>query len=327
MKRLALSVLVLAALLFTVDRVVGRQLAVRFRVSSSDEADAIGRGLAARAPVVICGSSRALHHYDPQVLEQRLGVPAWNFGRDGQFASFYPYAVTELMLEQYAPRLLILEVDEQTFAGRDPMATLNVLLPYANDHRSVAELVNHRSRYERIKRWSRIYPYNSLLLSLYGSGAGFSRSSARGFSGLQGEMSEQDASVGPDTTAARRIADRPPVEDALKMRYLRQLITELRAHRVAVVAMRGPHLLRNEQDRDRDRRIALRVRACFDSLGVREFDFSTRTCAALNDRHLFWDWSHLNGRGAAQFSSLAVDSIATLGLPGLPGLAAARHQK
>ncbi|MGH3055594.1 MAG: hypothetical protein ACRDL7_11520, partial [Gaiellaceae bacterium] len=302
--------------------------AAGFRTSSSDEADAIGRGIASRSPILICGSSRARHHYDPDTLEARLGAPAWNLGRDGQFGPFFPYGVAELALRAYAPRLWILEVDESMFVGHDAMAPLNVLLPYAGENADVAELVNHRSRYERLKRLSAIYPFNSLVLSLFASHPGRSQPSRRGFDPVEGHLSPADtvAERGPgdrdDAHGAANGHDQAapePAPDALKRRYLAKMIRDLGARGVTVVAIRSPSFARGPADRERERLEGERLARVFTSFGVRFIDLSAASCPALGDPGLFRDTSHLNRAGAARFSALVADSIASLQLPGLRG--------
>jgi hypothetical protein len=315
--------LALALIVFAIDRLVGRQLEARFHVSASDEADAIGRGLESRSPILICGSSRARHHYDPDALQARLGVAAWNLGRDGQFGPYFAYGVAELALRRYTPKLWILEVDERTFAGPDPMSSLNVLLPYAADP-AIAELVTHRSRYERLKLLSAIYPYNSLLLSLYGPGSGRAPSSRRGFSPVSGRLSAADT-ASSDAEDAHGEAGAPTAlaANSLKQEYLEKMIRDLERRGVAVVAVRSPLWLRGPEERARDRAEAGRLSKRFDSLGVRFFDLSAERCPSLGDPGLYRDTSHLNAAGAARFSALVADSIASLHLPGLgPGVAA-----
>lgn len=308
MKRLLLSLFTLTLILFTIDRLVGHALAARFRIAHGDEADAIGSGIAARAPIVICGSSRARHHYDPDSLAARLGLAAWNLGRDGQFDPYYPFGAAVLVLRQYHPRLWILEVDDRMISGPDQMSSLNVLLPYAGESRAVAELVNRRSRYERLKRLSAIYPYNSLVLALYGRTAG--DESRRGFAPLEGALAPADtaAPAGP----AREV-EAPPL-NPLKLRYLKAMVDSLEAHQVLVIAVRSPTYVRGPEDRSREHAEGLRLRAAMGALGVRFIDFSAEACPGLSAARLFHDRTHLDRDGADVLTAMLADSIATPGV-------------
>ena len=48
-------------------------------------------------PVVIVGSSRASHHYVTQMIEDSLGMPAYNIGRDGCFYSYNCCVINSIM--------------------------------------------------------------------------------------------------------------------------------------------------------------------------------------------------------------------------------------
>ena len=330
MKRLLISLVVLALMLMAIDRIVGSTLAARYRVAPSDEADAIGRGIAARAPVVICGSSRARHHYDPDTLAARLGMPAWNFGRDGQFGPFYAYGVAELVLRSYTPRLWIFEVDDRTLAGPDPLSSLNVLLPYASQDPAIAELVNHRSRYERLKRLSAIYPYNSLALALFDPRGGAAHETRRGYAPIDGSIAPIDTvEPAPEAGAARAGTEaRELAPNPLKRRYLTAMIDSLERRGVVVLAVRSPEFMRGERDRDRSRAESERLATAFRGFGVRFLDLDAAADPELARAGCFHDRTHLNRAGAGRFSRLLADSILHLGLAGqiAPGAPPRRAQ-
>jgi hypothetical protein len=315
MRRLLISLLTLGLILFAIDRVVGHALAARFRAAPSDEADAIGRGIAARAPLLICGSSRARHHYDTDTLSARLGLEAWNFGRDGQFDAYYPFGVAALVLRHYTPRVWILEVEDMTIGGPDHMASLNVLLPYANQNPAVAELVNRRSRYERLKRLSRIYPYNSLVLALYDWRATAEIGSRRGYGPLDGQLAPEDTVAEPASAGELRA----PAPNSLKLRYLKAMVDSLERRGVSVLAVRGPEFARAGLDLERERAEKARLEAALRLLGVPLLDFCRDACPELGEARYFRDRTHLNRLGAGKFSALLADSILARHLVGPPG--------
>jgi hypothetical protein len=317
-KRLLISLVLFTLILLAIDRIVGHALATRYRVAPSDEADAIGRGIAARAPLVICGSSRARHHYDPDTLAARLGMTAWNFGRDGQFGPFYSYGVAELVLRSYTPRLWIIEVDDRTLAGPDPLSSLNVLLPYAAHDPAIAELVNRRSRYERLKRLSAIYPYNSLVLALYDPRGGGAHETRRGYAPIDGAIAPADTleDVAKDAAGLPGADPRELAPNPLKRRYLGAMIDSLERRGVTVLAIRSPEFLRGPSDRARASAEAARLRAAFASLKVRFLDLGAAAAPDLAQARYFRDRTHLNRAGAGRFSAVVADSILSLGLAG-----------
>lgn len=61
------------------------------------------------SPVVVVGSSRASHHYVTKIIEDTLGVPAYNVARDGCFFS-YNCCVVNSILDRYSPKMIIWEM-------------------------------------------------------------------------------------------------------------------------------------------------------------------------------------------------------------------------
>jgi hypothetical protein len=116
-----------------------------------------------KADFLILGSSRADHHYHPGVIEDKLKISCHNAGRDG-FDIFYHYAILKASLSRYKPEIVILDLNTEDFRKlKDSYDRLSALLPYYKDHPEIREIVDLKSRIERIKMLSRIYPFNSTL--------------------------------------------------------------------------------------------------------------------------------------------------------------------
>src|ERR1700744_3385387 len=83
-----------------------------------------------KADYVVLGSSRASHHYDPHVFEQKLNASFYNGGRDAQ-GIFYSCAVASAIINRYTPKCIIIDVRPGDFSGDDE-GKLAPLLPYHN---------------------------------------------------------------------------------------------------------------------------------------------------------------------------------------------------
>jgi hypothetical protein len=114
--------------------------------------------------VLIFGSSRALHHYNPKILEDSLGLTAYNVGSGGQNIYFHN-AILEAALERYVPKIVILELMSIDFE-KTPLQwdteKLGTLLPFSNLSSASRNAVLLRGSEEQIKLFSSIYPYNSM---------------------------------------------------------------------------------------------------------------------------------------------------------------------
>lgn len=115
--------------------------------------------------MLVLGSSRARHHYNPVILSDSLQMSVYNAGRDGCFL-VYQWAQLKLILDRYTPRIVLLEVTPYDF-NLDPSDydRLSGLFPY-QDCPSFKEVIRKKSPWEQWKWLSSIYPYNGQILSL-----------------------------------------------------------------------------------------------------------------------------------------------------------------
>lgn len=115
------------------------------------------------ADVLILGSSRAMHHYDPDIIEDSLSMSCFNAGVDGQ-GILYHNAVLEVILNRYTPKIVILDVNSYELnKSVKTYDLLGVLNPYVKRHPDLRKVVYLKSKFEKYKYISSVYPYNSLL--------------------------------------------------------------------------------------------------------------------------------------------------------------------
>ena len=304
MRRFLISVVAMAVLLWAVDRAVGGYLARLYRDSASDDGDLLGRGFAHRPEVAVCGDSRAQNHYVSDSLETWLGARFFNFGRGGM-PTLFVYGVAEMCLQKARPKVFILEGELNFFAYPDNMARLSSLLPYADEYPVAAQLADLRSRYEPLKRWSRIYPYNSMVASLLGARLGRPPVNRLGYVPLKGQASPKDLVI----PAALDTATGYATPDPVKREYSERMVHDLRAAGVQVVAVRSPNYLGSAHSVAYDARSGQCLAEYFGRLGVPFIDMSSRTAPVFHDARLYVDPAHMNERGALLFSRALADSL------------------
>ena len=116
--------------------------------------------------VIVLGSSRAQVHYVPSIIEKITGKSCYNAGRDGQ-SLLFSYAVQEAIIKRHQPDVLILDLIPRDFFNLSiHYDRLSALLPYYDSHEEIRPIVHLRSRFERLKLISHIYPFNSLPLQI-----------------------------------------------------------------------------------------------------------------------------------------------------------------
>jgi len=119
-----------------------------------------------KADVLIFGSSRANHHYHPYIFEESLKMTYYNTGKDGS-SIIYQYAVLQSVLKRYIPKLIILDIVNKEFIeDADTYDRIASLLPYYDSHPEMRRIIELKSRFEKYKLVSKIYPFNSAVLKI-----------------------------------------------------------------------------------------------------------------------------------------------------------------
>lgn len=118
-----------------------------------------------RSDMLVIGSSMASHHYNPAILDSTFHLSTFNGGRDG-CNIFYYYGVLKSVLKRYHPKVIVMDMMPDEFETR-PMSyqRVSILLPYYDSHPELKPICELKSGYEKFKLLSKIYPYNSKLLS------------------------------------------------------------------------------------------------------------------------------------------------------------------
>ncbi len=271
MRRFLVSLAAMAALLFCVDRVVGEAMERLFLESHSDDGDLLGRG----------GMSTG-----------------------------FQYGVVEMMLKRHVPKVWIMEVEPDNYAFKEMSDRHSCFLPYAAKDPVAAELADSRGRYERLKRVSKMYPYNSLFISLIGERLGKAPQNRLGYVPLDGTLGQADAGDAAGAAGEGRGGQEwNPPADTAKMQRLRIVVRDLKAHGVHVLAVRSPEFLRTTGERDYDRHKGANLARVFTGLGVPYLDIDAGRYPRFRDPLLYRDPVHLNRRGALLFTRAIADTL------------------
>lgn len=136
--------------------------------------------------VLIFGSSRAYHHYNPEIIEKELGLTCFNAGYGGQNI-YYHLALLKSALKRHKPKVVVLDlfyIDYQITKEEHDKEKLGVLLPFVHKSDVMKQAVLMRGFNENIKFLSSIYPYNSKQLHMVRNNISNNRTDYNGFVGL-----------------------------------------------------------------------------------------------------------------------------------------------
>jgi len=168
MKKFILKISILFILVISIDIILGNIIENFFYKQVKGKSYRIKNVLEnVTSDILILGSSRAVQHYDPSIIQQKTGLTTYNAGLDGQ-SIIYQKAILDIILHRYTPKVIVLELYEiMDFPKNNiPYDRLSVLLPYVNKYPVLNNVINKRSFFEKYKRLSKTYPYNSLLLRI-----------------------------------------------------------------------------------------------------------------------------------------------------------------
>jgi hypothetical protein len=250
------------------------------------------------AEILIFGSSRANHHYNPAIFEKRLNLSFYNVGRDGNYI-FYHLAVLRGVLKRYSPRIVILDFVSGEFKkNRISYDRLSTLLPYYKKHPEMQSIINLKSKYEKLKMLSNIYPYNSSIFTIAIGNTEFNKNRSLDFKGYIPLTKTWNGPIliGNDSYKYNI--------DSIKIKAFESFIQDCSNSKAKLYIVCSPYLI-NSTGTDYSLELARKISKKFN---IEFFDFSHHPKFITNPK-LFADVFHLNEVGSKIFSNIVIDSI------------------
>ncbi len=210
-------------IVITLDAVFGNVCDYLYAHSKSGDTYKIRYGLCeSEAEVLIMGSSRASHHYNPRILSDSLQHSVYNIGIDGS-GVILMYGFYRLITKRYIPKLIIYELtpafDVYEYAGDSHNTRyLSPLKPYYKDS-AVASVIDDVQPMERKKLLSGFYRYNTQFINLFRFYLRPEEQRADGFMPHKGIMIKKVGKI-------KEKSDNVLVIDSLKISYLQKFIKE-----------------------------------------------------------------------------------------------------
>lgn len=300
---LLLKLVLLALIVVLLDRAIGSILRHYYFRQVSGMAYRTTYSIdSTKADLLVFGSSRANHHYHPDVFMEGLPYSYYNVGRDGSY-NLYHYAVLRSVLKRYKPKAILLEFGREEFRN-SPVGyeRLSVLLPYYKDHPEIREIVQMRSGTEQLKlAASAIYPFNSSMFSIAIGNAEINKKRRGDYMGY----------VALDKQWPKPLQDEGPVAayeiDSLSVWAYASFLKDCKAAGTPVVVLCSPYFMRSTSA-DTSMQIGKDIAA---KLSVPFLDYS-QDPYFLERRELFSDMLHLNDTGAKQYSEKVIEKIRPL---------------
>lgn len=302
MKKLFLKLFLFALLFVVMDQAIGRGLAV---LASKAKGGDTGRNIEiadrTTADIILFGSSRCIHHYDPRIFTDSFGLTCYNAGRDGNgILMLYPYY--QMLSSRYRPKLIIYDLSVFDVAEDDHSKYLEWLRQFYG-RPVVDSMVWDIHPAERYKMLCKAYQYNGRGLQIVSDAIHPLQEDILGFRPLSGHMTGHEA-PSPEPPAS------PKEIDPLKEKYLNRLIHDCRQSGTQLVFFVSPTY---GCTRPSEYYAAI-IRLCRQN-GVPLFYHENDRRYVFNPK-LFKDAAHLNESGAQRYTRQAIGEIRSLGAAG-----------
>ncbi len=297
--RFIINGIIFLILILVLDQITGRVLKHYYFTSKSGENYSTTYSMdSTKAKIIVLGSSRASHHYIPELIEDSLGMSCYNTGRDGNFLLFN-YAVFKSILKRYDPEIIILDINpndlfvnnrEKSYEG------LATLLPYFEKKPEIRGIVKLRSNFEQFKLLLHTYPYNSSLLAIANGNLGSEMNNRnKGYLPLNGSVVLKD-----------KPSDKPEIPgefDILKVNVIDSMALICFKRNIRFIVVQSPrYAIFNKS------RLDLMLSTLSYKNGGEYWNLVNDT-TFLNSPELFNDGAHLNHNGAQLFTRLIIQKL------------------
>jgi len=250
--------------------------------------------------ILIFGSSRAYHHYNPEVIQEELHLTCYNVGSPGQFI-IYNYTVLKAVLERHNPEIIILDITPGEFETETSRYNrLSFLLPYYKDHPEIRSMINRKGPFEKYKLCSAIYPFNSSFLMIAGGNMDYFKKKKEDTNGFLPLRNILSSPIRTESSSNYEL-------DTVKIKMLQSFINLCKESNVKLIMACSPSFIIRENTEP----TIQAVKTISELNDLLFLDYSNDSLF-INDGSLFDDHAHLNENGANVLSrAVCMDIISS----------------
>mgnify|MGYP002517982146 FL=1 len=300
-----MRVVLLLIILFGIDRLVGATILELKNVGLQRNPESMSLKTSytvekVTADVVVVGSSKASHHYIPEMLTRHLGMTAYNCGRDGCFF-LYQNCIVNMLLDRYKPKMILWDIQPGSFTDRntaEEYQNFRYLTPYYHSSHWAKSYIDSESKKMPLRMMSEMYGYNSKLPSFIVPFVLHRSSVMKGYIPLE--------STGYNYPVMK--CEKPNATGEVSNEYLKLLDETLkRCHKEGVdirLFISPVYSVKNTLTQKAERKIS-RIAA---GNHVHCSDFCSSP-VFMRDSTLFKDASHLNDKGARVYTEQVLKEL------------------
>lgn len=241
--------------------------------------------------ILIMGSSRAHHHYVPEIIADSLGLTVYNAGQDGNGIILH-YGVLQMVCKRYNPKMIIYDVykpfDIYKYAeDQNNTRYIQPLKKYHNENGIKAIMTDINKRLELYLN-SNLYRLNGSFVSILSDCLLTRPMDKNGYAPLYGEYNIDNK--------RREEKRRKELEiDSLKLHYIKELVSFCKARNIQLVFSISPSFELNDIEGYSP---IIDICKKYDVV-LMNFD----NAKPLNEQNVLWkEPVHLNHNGAIEFT-------------------------
>lgn len=241
--------------------------------------------------VLVFGSSRAKHHYVPDVIEDSLKMTCYNTGEDGN-GIILCYGFLKMVTERYSPKLIIYDVTGFDMDEDDNMKYLDLMKPYYFE-KGIDSIFWSVEPKTRIMMLSNLYRYNTTCLRVLGNYIHPMNNYPKGYLPLHKTMDYEPENKEESEKAV----------DTLKIHFFEEFIRLAQNKGVSLACCVSPSYKASTND-EKYKPIKLlckQYQVPFLYFGAEQ--------TITSKQSFFQDRKHLNDRGARLYTSLLMSWI------------------
>lgn len=243
------------------------------------------------ADVLVLGSSRANHHYVPEVIKEEMGLSCYNAGRDGKDI-IYADMVLRAFAERCTPIFLLLDLSESMLDGSWNYSTTDMNCFYGAS-KPVTDIIDETADWQmRLKLLSNLYRYNNTLPWLFEAYRNKDKDSD-GYIPLAAE---------DNFMSFHQSEGKPFRVDGTCLHYIKDILAFCKQKDIQVVGVISPSLSYTSNGFEQW------VSNFFAQQGFETFDYG-RAEKYIRNSSLFYDATHLNDKGARLFTEEVVSRL------------------
>lgn len=296
MKKFLLKVLIFFACVVVMDFLFGFGFSwLRSHATGGSTANCDYIANRAKDDIIILGSSRATHHYIPQIIEDSLGMSCYNCGEEGN-GIVLAYGRYKMLTNRYKPKLVIYEITpEYDYGTKDSNKKyLGYLRPYYAMEGIKMLFDDFDDELSPLKMMSKMYQNTAKLLPNIVDNMIY-RENMKGYSPLYGKINVK--------TIKNSVGTKKQEIDSLKLKYVEKIIIDAKSKNIPIVFVISPKYGEISNLSRYEPAISL----C-NNYGIQCYNFINQRSIADN-AEFFQDNEHMNNQGAIAYTQMLVKEV------------------